>query len=111
MAEGWGGWGGWGGGARRLAGGVAPGLVAGPAPCDLQEAVGHRLTWHRHRKAKLRRRKEIQYGCLRRPPPPQEAAPPPQEAAVLQSSNTPARSEHPAVSVPSVHVRVHKSHV
>lgn len=37
-----------------MAGGEAPGLVAGLSPCDLQEAEGHRcLTRHRHRKRAL----------------------------------------------------------
>lgn len=36
-----------------VAGGEASGLVAGPSPCDLQEAGGHPLTRHRHRKRAL----------------------------------------------------------
>ncbi|TNN71377.1 hypothetical protein EYF80_018455 [Liparis tanakae] len=40
-------------GGCSVAGGEAPGLVAGPSPCDLQEAEGHRLTPHRHRKRAL----------------------------------------------------------
>lgn len=37
-----------------VAGREAPGLVADPSPCDLQEAKGHRyLTQHRHRKRAL----------------------------------------------------------
>lgn len=36
-----------------MAGGEASGLVAGPSPCDLQEAGGHPLTRHRHRKQAL----------------------------------------------------------
>lgn len=40
-------------GGCSVAAGEAPGLVAGPSPCDLQEAEGHRLTLHRHRKRAL----------------------------------------------------------
>lgn len=40
----------WGREGCSAPGGEAPGLVAGPSPCDLQEAGGHRLTRHRHRK-------------------------------------------------------------
>ncbi len=36
-----------------MAVGEAPGLVPGLSPCDLQEAEGHRLTRHRHRKRAL----------------------------------------------------------
>ncbi|KAI4816564.1 hypothetical protein KUCAC02_008887 [Chaenocephalus aceratus] len=50
----------WGLGGYSGAGSEAPGLVAGLSPCDLQEAEGHRLTRHRHRK-RLWHRKEIQY--------------------------------------------------
>lgn len=41
-------------GGCSVADGEAPGLVAGPSTCDLQEAEGHRcLTQHRHRKRAL----------------------------------------------------------
>lgn len=44
----------WGPAGRSVAGGEARGLVAGPSPCDSQEAEGHRcLTQHRHRKRAL----------------------------------------------------------
>ena len=43
----------WGLQGCSVAGGEAPGLVAGPSPCDSQEAGGHRLTRHRHGKRAL----------------------------------------------------------